>query len=518
MERISKYRTLLLVILLVIGMFTFPPFKLNDTVSATSWYDSAWHYSKKIVIDHTKVLQNETNFSVMIYNVSSDYSNAQADGDDFLFASADNNTKYNHEIEYFHWTSGKLVAWVKIPTLSKTVDTVLWMYYGNANATNQQSVTNTWNSSFAAVWHMQYSPTGDVFDSTLNGFTMTSTGSMTTSDLVNGTYGRAIDFDGTDDFLSKADTGISNLNPSAVTLLAWMYPRSNVYKSWNIGKMCMDQYGNNDACSYGLQFSDKNYSGTYERTDNMNTRPWKGNYYINSWNLAVTTHNGGTAADSEKVYVNGSLGNNAAINPQVINYHSANSFYVGGSHTGAGSGINEWTDFIVDEVWILSKALPGNTIQTLYNNQVNPQTFAVFFTQDVGPTTTSISLSATPSATASINCNRSYWNFTSGLSTTQETSTTWINIDNDGVVQVDVTVEATNTSVWKLKTTPSNNEFRLQYGIVSSWTNIGLTPASFVNNLAHDASQNFGLKVYMPTSTSTTTAQVTIITFKATVD
>lgn len=52
----------------------------------------------------------------------------------------------------------------------------------------------------------------------------------------------------------------------------------------------------------------------------------------------------------------------------------------------------------------------------------------------------------------------------------------------------------------------------------ATWTNITTSPASFVNNFAYDASQDFGLKVFMPTSTSTNTAQSSTITFSATAD
>ncbi|GAH11312.1 unnamed protein product, partial [marine sediment metagenome] len=56
---------------------------------------------------------------------------AQADGDDILFAAADGTTKLDHEIESFDNVTGTLVAWVRIPTLSGSVDTDVYMYFGN---------------------------------------------------------------------------------------------------------------------------------------------------------------------------------------------------------------------------------------------------------------------------------------------------------------------------------------------------------------------------------------------------
>jgi len=50
------------------------------------------------------------------------------------------------------------------------------------------------------------------------------------------------------------------------------------------------------------------------------------------------------------------------------------------------------------------------------------------------------------------------------------------------------------------------------------WTDINVSPAAFVSNLTYDASQDFGLKLFMPTSSSTITNQTTTITFVATMD
>ena len=48
------------------------------------------------------------------------------------------------------------------------------------------------------------------------------------------------------------------------------------------------------------------------------------------------------------------------------------------------------------------------------------------------------------------------------------------------------------------------------------WTNIGNSPSTFASSFANGASQDFGLQIFMPTSSSTNTVQTTIITFKAT--
>ncbi|HIH28903.1 MAG TPA: DUF2341 domain-containing protein, partial [Thermoplasmata archaeon] len=58
-------------------------------------------------------------------------------------------------------------AWVKIPMVSSTEDTHLYMYYGNSSSTAQQSPEKVWNTDFMAVWHLNKNPTEGVFDSTI---------------------------------------------------------------------------------------------------------------------------------------------------------------------------------------------------------------------------------------------------------------------------------------------------------------------------------------------------------------
>ena len=72
--------------------------------------------------------------------------NAQADGDDILFTLSDETTKIPHEIEFFDSGNGELVAWVNVTSVSASVDTDIYMYYGNAAVGSQQDVPNVWDS------------------------------------------------------------------------------------------------------------------------------------------------------------------------------------------------------------------------------------------------------------------------------------------------------------------------------------------------------------------------------------
>ncbi|MFW9806070.1 MAG: hypothetical protein ACFFFK_05015, partial [Candidatus Thorarchaeota archaeon] len=92
-----------------------------------------FNYQKDISIDHTQVVSDLSNFPVLIDITDSNLSsNVLSNGNDIMFTIDGN--PVSHEIELFNQTTGRLVAWVKVPYLSSLVDTVITMHYGCENA------------------------------------------------------------------------------------------------------------------------------------------------------------------------------------------------------------------------------------------------------------------------------------------------------------------------------------------------------------------------------------------------
>ena len=127
-----RIKTILPLVLLVSLLLPFP-------FASAAPFDEGWQYRKEITIDATKVTANLTNFPVLIAitdtNLASD---AQPDGDDILFTGADGATQLDHEIESYTDSTGDLVTWVEVPSLSSSTDTIIYMYYGNSGASNQR--------------------------------------------------------------------------------------------------------------------------------------------------------------------------------------------------------------------------------------------------------------------------------------------------------------------------------------------------------------------------------------------
>ena len=134
--KIKKFGNKILIIFLLMILITtaFIPIKILEG-SGTPLTD----YRKKITINHSLVIDTLVDYPLLV-NLGSDgdlAARAQNDGDDIFFSDLVGN-KLNHEIEYFDGANGELVAWVKIPYLSSSIDTEIYMYYGNASASNQE--------------------------------------------------------------------------------------------------------------------------------------------------------------------------------------------------------------------------------------------------------------------------------------------------------------------------------------------------------------------------------------------
>ena len=84
---------------------------------------------------------------------------------------------------------------------------------GFVGDTGEVQAQEVWDSNFVGVWHMAQDPSGGVgaiLDSTANTYDGTPSGTMTSNDLIDSPVGKAIDFDGTDDYIN-----LGTFNPSS---------------------------------------------------------------------------------------------------------------------------------------------------------------------------------------------------------------------------------------------------------------------------------------------------------------
>ncbi|MHA2120211.1 MAG: LamG-like jellyroll fold domain-containing protein, partial [Promethearchaeota archaeon] len=182
----------------------------NETIPSSTHPFSAndFKYYKTITIDYTRIsgTENLIDFPVFISLFEAElHDNTQSDGDDIAFS---NNFQWlDHEIELFNQTynatHARLVAWVRIPVLSVSENTIIRMYYGNSLMKAQENPIGVWNNNYEAVWHMNQDPSSSsIFDSTANDNDLTPSGFTSDQRIYNGKLGAAITFDGNNDYLS----------------------------------------------------------------------------------------------------------------------------------------------------------------------------------------------------------------------------------------------------------------------------------------------------------------------------
>lgn len=133
-------------------------------------------------------------------------------GEDIVFTAADGRTVLASEIESFVRTDNQLVAWVKVPSLSATTNTRLYVYYGNPSppAPTPEAV---WTADFLGVWHLHQNPgpggAGEIRDATSASRDGTAM-NMESTDLVPARIGRGFTFNGADEYLDFAAMNVGD--------------------------------------------------------------------------------------------------------------------------------------------------------------------------------------------------------------------------------------------------------------------------------------------------------------------
>jgi len=361
--------------------------KWMSPVSAqeTPWWNSGWSYRKEITIDHTKVTGSLTAFPVLIEVTDGDLaSKAQTDADDIAFTDG-NGTKLSHEVEFYNGTDGHLVAWVNVPSLSSTVDTVLYMYYGNAGAANQENVTGTWDSNFMMVQHLSEA-SGTQYDSTSNDNDGTVTGA---TQGASGKVDGADSFDQNGDYVSVPHSNTITGFTSAMTASVWVKLENITVWQAIINKY--DTAGTPAQRSWYLDFRASPMTfGFSASPDGVNLNTTTAAYTVSrsTWYYVVVVWQ---SNQIPKFYVNGQQRTTAETTVVASIYNNtATPLYIGRAWNATTPA---WRYFngTMDEARISNVARSASWIATSYNNQNNPSSFFAVGTEELLPLAPTIS-------------------------------------------------------------------------------------------------------------------------------
>jgi len=340
----------------------------------TGWFNSSWMQRKAITINHAKVsgASNLTNFPILVSITDPALSStafggqvAQANGNDILFTASDGVTKLNHELDVYTASTGTIVAWVQIPTLSPTSDTTIYLYYGNAAAVSQQNANAVWDSSYKGVWHFGNGATLSAFDSTSDAYN----GLISNAAAAVGEIAGSAGFNGSN--------AVVNLLPwvettgSAATISFWVNPNSVASSSAVYGTYGTDPNGST------IMYIDMGEAYCGQTT---NIRFFMGGAVCTTSNILasgtwtyVTIAYDGTQPTNlakVKVYSNGvaqPLSDGGGTIRSTINIIDLRH-QIGGFN-------NRYFNGLVDEVRLSSSVRSPDWIATEYNNQSSPSSF-----------------------------------------------------------------------------------------------------------------------------------------------
>lgn len=339
---------------------------LNAFSAQAGWFDQAWGFRKLLSINYTNVAGPLTNFPVLVSRTDTELQNyAKSNAYDLVFTTADGTTRLAHEIESF--SNGTLVAWVKLPLLSSTSNTLFYLYYGNASSTNQQNPTMVWDGNYSAVWHLDETANGssrEYKDATSNARDARGRGGI--PNLTAGKLGSGQAFDGASDYI-ESESNIAITGNNVRTLSFWTKLNSAsaaAIAGWG-------NANNNEnfvAGAYGNYWTLAGYGTGNDWTSIAAAT-------TGNWQFNTIVHNGSTV----RWYVNGAeIGSGFAHT-----YATTDSKVILGYSIYAGTSY--YLNGILDEVRISNLARSLNWIRTEYTNQNSPTTFLTTGTPESGP-------------------------------------------------------------------------------------------------------------------------------------
>ncbi len=316
-------------------------------------------FRRKVTIDHTKVgATNSSNFP-MLFGGTYAYLATAANGgkitnasgfDIILTSDAAGATKLDHEIESYASSSGALNFWVRIPTLSHTADTVIYLWYGNSSiSSSQENATGVWDTNYKLVYHLTQT-TGHFLDSTSNA-------NNSTAETVT-TRGAASQI-GTGAGMTTSGDSVTfpalSWGSGAWTVSMW------VKRSSGGGQLFLqpDSFGRNP----GMSLTDNNGNSQFEVDLSLNgSRLATGVAVVGTtWTHIFWSYPNNTNVGNGSCYVNGSLDTSAAFADMSQGTPSAGTL---------GGALATYDEFRFSNV-----ARSADWLTAEYNNQNSPSTF-----------------------------------------------------------------------------------------------------------------------------------------------
>lgn len=352
-------------------------------------FPTGWGRKCAVVISSTYVSgTSHTDFPVLItedmlpsemFDADGSYPALNGGGDIRFSSDSAGTTQLACEVVSFvtdnNPANGSAEIWVKVPTLSGSTDTTIYVWY-NKSGESQPAVTDTYGrnavwSDYIAVWHFE--GTGTQTDSTGNSHSAAATDISDFAGKFGGSGG-AIELNGSSSYLLVSDATALRIHESGDPdwiASGWVLPDLESTSNQQILNK-FSEYAvwadSADAVSGDLEVA----TGTYG-SNNLSTVTEA--VSVGSWNKFDIKVDVGTSIQS---HINGSA-NGGAHSTSDVSAGSAQDFYIG-AYLFSGTGpITEYFDGKFDEFRLRnsnSANVTADWVATEYNNQNSPSTFA----------------------------------------------------------------------------------------------------------------------------------------------
>lgn len=262
-------------------------------------------------------------------------------------------TPLTYELVYYQATTGKLEMHVNIPTLSHTVDTVIYLAFGDSTLTTDGSSTSTWDTNFKGVWHLS------------DGTTLSSKNSKTGSaGTVTGAAAIAAQIDGGASFTAITDKITTDLTALAVsadrTWSVWFKDDNSGASTGRIFDMGATSIQRSGATALAL-FYDGDVQAQWQPAKPNDT----------NWHHVVMTYNNSSASNDPIVYIDGAI---VAAN-NIARFATAGSTAQAVLLGNRAADSRNWGTGGLDELRIADVIRSASWIIADYNSQKASSTF-----------------------------------------------------------------------------------------------------------------------------------------------
>jgi len=331
------------------------------SVASASWWNVNWKYRREITITNVNGTLTDYQILVELNSTNFNFSHAQENGSDIRFVASDDETLFSHWIEVWNSTNQSAKIWVNVSEI--TEGTKIFMYYGNESASDASDVSATFIRVIDGVigaWHFDegegniaHDTSGEGNDGTLYDANSTNDDGDTPPQWVDGKFGKALSFDGVDDYVEVPDSESLDITNN-ISIILWSFPKKlNVYQTF----LQKGDY------RYLFQITNNNRLRFVIRDSEGYIRFQDSDYLVpntNTWYMFAATFSKPTLT----YYVNGSIDSVKTLDYDM----TTDDIELRIAREITSTGDNVWFYGLIDEVHIYNRALSEEEISDLYNN------------------------------------------------------------------------------------------------------------------------------------------------------